>query len=403
MKILHTADWHLGKRLEHVSRLEEQREVLDEICAIADEEEVDVVLIAGDLFDNANPPIEAIELFYGTLRRLAAGGRRAVIGIAGNHDAPDRIAAPDPLARASGILLTGYPADTIRDFSLETGLKTLRSGEGWIELQLPRHEAPLRLVLTPYANSLRLRKALNPEDSNEDVARLLETHWAEAAAACCDDQGVNILMAHLLMMTKGQERPEESEDERTILTPGGLQELYASSVPSDIDYVALGHLHRPQSISEGVVYSGSPIAYSMSEAGQQKSVVILDAQPSDIRKRRIALKAGRPLARKRFTDIEEAVQWLEANSEALVELTIVTPEYLHAADRQRLYAAHKGIISLIPQITDASLLEIKGNEIDLSQDMESLFASYFTHRQGQEPNEEIMGLFREMLGEDVST
>ncbi|MFK7969748.1 MAG: exonuclease SbcCD subunit D [Bacteroidia bacterium] len=400
MRILHTADWHLGKRLEHVSRLEEQRAVLEEICKIADDEAVDAVLIAGDLFDNANPPIEALELFYATLRRLAAGGQRAVIGIAGNHDAPDRIAAPDPLARASGILLAGYPAASLRDFSLDTGLRTLRSGEGWVELKLPGHDTPLRLLLTPYANSLRLRKALNPEDTSNEVRRLLADHWKEAAEACCDSEGVNILVTHLLMMEAGQETPEESEDERTILSPGGLEALMTDTVPSTIDYVALGHLHRPQRMREHIVYSGSPLAYSMSEAGQQKSVVIIDAEPRNLKLRRVPLTEGRPLARKHFTSVDEAVQWLEANPEALVELTLSTSDYLHAEDRQRIYKAHSGIIALIPQLTDASLLELTGNEVDLTQDMNSLFKRYFFHRQGQDANEEIMNIFKEVLGEE---
>lgn len=399
MKILHTADWYLGKRLEHISRLEEQRGVLDEICRIAKDEDVDAVLIAGDLFDNANPPIEALELFYHTLRRLAAGGRRAVIGIAGNHDAPDRIAAPDPLARASGIVLVGYPASELRPLRLDNGMMTTRYGEGWIELKLPRCDTPLRLLLTPYANSLRLRRTLNPEESKTEVARLLATHWAEAAEACCDAQGVNILMTHLLMCAPEQEQPEESDDERSILTPGGLEAICTSALPAGLDYVALGHLHRPQSIAEHIVYSGSPLAYSMSEAGQQKSVVILEGEPGAMKHRRVPLHAGRPLARKRFTAVDDALHWLQENPEALVELVIATSDYLHAKDRRRLYQAHRGIVALVPQITDERLLEIQGRSIDLSQDMESLFKRYFVHRQGQEANDEILAIFREMMNE----
>src|SRR6476660_3431294 len=98
MRLLHTADWHLGKKLERFSRLEEQKLALEEIIQIADEQEVDAILIAGDLFDNYNPASEAVELFYKTLKRLSKNGKRAVIAIAGNHDSPDRIEAPDPLA-----------------------------------------------------------------------------------------------------------------------------------------------------------------------------------------------------------------------------------------------------------------------------------------------------------------
>src|SRR5579872_1513255 len=108
MKILHTADWHLGKRLENFSRFEEQVEVLDEICQIADNESADVVIIAGDLFDTFNPTSEAVDLFYKTLKRLANDGKRAVVAIAGNHDSPERIEAPDPLARECGIVFAGF-------------------------------------------------------------------------------------------------------------------------------------------------------------------------------------------------------------------------------------------------------------------------------------------------------
>ena len=99
MKILHTADWHLGKKLETIPRIEEQKTVLEEICEIADREAVHAVLVAGDLFDTFNPSSEAEELLYKTLKRLSKNGRRAVIAIAGNHDSPKHIEAPDPLAR----------------------------------------------------------------------------------------------------------------------------------------------------------------------------------------------------------------------------------------------------------------------------------------------------------------
>src|SRR5689334_21764985 len=111
MKILHTADWHLGRRLEGRSRHDEQSRVLDEICDIAAEEDVDAVLIAGDIFDSYNPPAESESLFYSTMTRLSDGGRCAVIVIAGNHDSPDRLIASNPYARVLGISTLGYPID----------------------------------------------------------------------------------------------------------------------------------------------------------------------------------------------------------------------------------------------------------------------------------------------------
>ena len=119
IKILHTADWHLGKKLDSFSRLEEQILVMNEIVQIADEQIVDLVLVAGDLFDNFNPSVEAIELFYKTLKRLSQNGIRPVIAISGNHDSPYLIDAPDPLARECGIILIGHPKAKVTPFQLQ--------------------------------------------------------------------------------------------------------------------------------------------------------------------------------------------------------------------------------------------------------------------------------------------
>src|SRR5690606_31764086 len=104
MRILHTADWHLGKRLDNFSRLDEQILVLDEIVEKADIHQADVIIVAGDLFDAFNPGTDAIDLFYKTLKRLTKNGSRPVIAISGNHDSPSLIDAPDPLARECGII-----------------------------------------------------------------------------------------------------------------------------------------------------------------------------------------------------------------------------------------------------------------------------------------------------------
>src|SRR5690606_28536878 len=279
MKILHTADWHLGKRLEKFSRLDEQREVLEEIIYIADTNDVDVVLIAGDLFDAYNPPTEAVELFYRTLKRLSNNGQRVVLAIAGNHDSPDRIEAPDPLAKECGILLAGYPHSEISPCELESGVCVLRSEPGFIEIKVPRHTSKLRLLLTPYANEYRLKTFLGLADSEEELRKVLERRWKELADKYCDDMGVNILLTHLFMMKKGEKAPEEPEDEKPILHIGGAQAVYSENIPHQIQYVALGHLHRYQVIDANpcpVVYSSSPLCYSFAEAEQQKYIVLVD-------------------------------------------------------------------------------------------------------------------------------
>jgi exonuclease SbcD len=406
MKILHTADWHLGKRLDNFSRLEEQREVMQEICEIADRESADIVVVAGDLFDTINPPVDAVELFYKTLKKLSNNGKRAVVAIAGNHDSPDRIESPEPLATECGIILSGYPNSEIPALKLDTGVEILRSEAGFIELSLPKTSENIRILLTPYANEARLKTYLGAEDSEQELRDILASKWEELAEKYCDDKGVNILLTHLFMIGRGEQQPEEPEDEKPILHVGGAQVVYADNVPENIQYTALGHLHRKQQMknSRGLAsYSGSPISYSFSEANQKKYVLLIDAQAGkEISLKECELTKGRKLLRFKANGIEEAVSWLSENTEALVELTIVSDTFLTSVDRKLLADTHSHIISIIPEIKNIDeLVEDDKSNIDLTQPIDDLFKSYFKSKNaGQEPNERIMSLFKEILAEE---
>jgi exonuclease SbcD len=406
MKILHTADWHLGKRLNEFSRIEEQREVLEEICQIAEQQDVDAVLIAGDLYDTFNPTNEAIELFYKMLHRLAAGGRRAVIGIAGNHDSPDRIDAPDPLARACGIILVGRPKALVKECKMESGLEVLHSEPGFVELRLPGHDYPLRLLLTPYASEATMRQHLGEENKEEELRQTLQKHWQELANRHCDDKGVNMLMAHLYVMEKGGPEPEEdSEGEKPILHMGGAQAIYTENIPQQMQYVALGHLHRYQYISKKpcpVVYSSSPLAYSFSEAHQPKFVMLLEAEPGKpVQVTPLRLEKGRTLVRKEFSGMEAALQWLHENPNTFIELTLESDTYIDAPSKKALLKAHDGIVSIIPKITgQKEVANPRAKQVKLQQSREELFRDYFQHRKGQAPNEDLMALFKEIIQDD---
>jgi exonuclease SbcD len=405
MKLLHTSDWHLGKRLEDFSRIEEQQAVLQEICEIAEREQVDAVLVAGDLFDTFNPPTEAVDLFYKTLKRLSNNGRRPVIAIAGNHDSPDRIEAPDPLARECGIIFAGYPHSVVPTFELESGLKVLQSEEGFLELKLPENEAPLRLLLTPYANEFRLKTYLGHENSEEELRTVLQQKWKELAEKYCDNKGVNLLVTHLFVVKKGDELPEEPADEKPILHVGGAQVIYTENIPDQIQYTAIGHLHRMHKVDSApcpVYYSGSPLSYSFAEANQKKYVLLVDVEPGKVATvQELELTKGKRLLRKRAEGIDEALLWLTENPECLVELTMVTDTYLTAQERKQLSAAHNGIVTIIPEVKNAS--EFSGGNkksIDLTKTMEELFTDYFRHEKGQDPNAEVMKLFTEILAEE---
>ena len=398
MKILHTADWHLGKRLDRFSRLEEQILVMNEIVEIANEQHVNLVLIAGDLFDNFNPGVEATELFYKTLKRLSLNGKRPVVAISGNHDSPNLIDAPDPLARECGIILIGHPKAEVSPFEVE-GFKIKQSAPGFIEIQLKNQDFPVRILHTPYANEIRLKEYFG-ENKEEELSNVLAENWKNLADKYCDENGVNLLMAHLYMNKKGAPLLEEPEGEKPIKI-GNADLIYSDIIPAQIQYTALGHLHGCRNIGtedKPVVYASSPLCYSFSEAGQTKYVSIIDAQPNQkVSFERIPLQNGKSLARKTFNNVETAVEWLTENQNSLVELTLESETFLTAEERKRIYQTHHGIVHLIPKIRNQEFNENELRTVNLNQDIQSLFKDYFKSKNnGQEANEDLINLFNEI-------
>ena len=403
MKILHTADWHLGKRLQDFQRLQEQRDVLAEIVQVAEQEDVDLVLVAGDLFDTFNPDPQAEDLLYSTLKELTAGGRRLVVAIAGNHDNPERIEAQDHFGRECGIIFVGFPQTEVKSYALSCEARLLQSAPGFVEVKLPRHDGPVRLILTPYANETRMRSYFGMTNLDDELRQSLRGHWATLAETHMNEQGVNLLMAHLFLMKRGSEPPEESDDERSIVQVGGASVVYSDMIPAQVQYAALGHLHRYQEIAGGpcpVVYSSSPLAYSFAEADQQKYVILIDAEPGEaVTVTPVPLKTGKRLLRPRFKRVDEAVDWLTQNPDCYAEITLQTTTYLTSDERRQLQQAHESLVTIIPDIREVDEPEQEtAPAIDLTQSIETLFANYFKNRnKGQEPNERLQQLFKEIL------
>ncbi|QDH79014.1 exonuclease subunit SbcD [Echinicola soli] len=405
LKLLHSADWHLGKRLQEYSRLPEQQLVLEEMIAIADHEEVDLVLLAGDIFDSFNPSHEAVELLYKSLRRLSKDGKRPIIAISGNHDSTQFISAPDPLARELGILFYSRYDQEIATGTLDSGLQITRSAPGFVELKLPQYDFPVRVILAPYANEVLLKTYLGEEDKEAALREVLGKKWQNLADDYCDDAGVNLFMGHFFFMKEGEKPEAEPESERPILHVGGTQALYTHLIPDSIQYAALGHLHRYHSVDKHpcpIVYSSSPLAYSFSEAGQEKKVVLVTAEPSKpVQYHPIALKEGRPLYQKAFSNLADTLSWLEENPYCFVELIYETETSIDAETRKTIMKAHDGIVNLIPRLTGELGVDSAGLQAeDLGKDMGILFSRFYQNTKGVEPNEEIKALFNEIISQN---
>ncbi len=386
MRILHTGDWHLGRTLEGRSRLPEQEAFVDELVALAREENVDLVLIAGDVYDSVNPPAAAEELYYDALFRLSEGGRRAVVAIAGNHDHPERMAAAAPLAMRHAVQLVGLPRRTP------------------VRVAVPRTGEEAVIAALPYPSEARLNELLHGEMDEEAlraaysdrVGRLLR----EMAADFRPDT-VNLVMSHLYVLGGA-----ESDSERPIQV-GGAYTVHPEALAVGQHYTALGHLHRPQRVGDDdtVRYSGSPLAYSFSEAGQAKSVTLVEAAPArPATVRNILLSSGRPLVRwEARGGLAEVHRWLEENRDpdAWIELNIWLTEALTHEQVGRLRASREGIVQIRPVYTDAGAEpETAGwRRSDLAPD--ELFRRFFRKQTGgAEPEDELVALFLELVADD---
>lgn len=387
MRILHTADWHLGRHLEGRSRLPEQADFLDELVEIVEEEQIDLILMAGDVYDTYNPPAEAEELFYDSLIRLTAGGKRKIVCIAGNHDHPDRLAAAHPLAQAHGIYLMGLPNQRV------------------INITVPSSQQTVSIFALPYPSESRLREVLSKE--NEEV--LLRDAYDERIKGLFEQQRhhfspqhINLAMSHLFVQGGAT-----SESEREIQV-GGAYTVSPQSLPAFVQYVALGHLHRPQNVKHAPTvarYSGSPLAYSFSEAGYTKSVTIFDAHPNQaIVPQEIYLRSGKPLVTwEAIEGIGQVMQWLEEgrDRDAWVNVEIHVEEALPTEVTHQLRKSHSGILNIRPIYPEIAAAR---EQVRLSQlSIEEVFRRFYQKQtNGAVPDEVMIKLFLELLQEEES-
>ena len=279
MRFLHLADLHLGKQMNDLSLLEDQKAILQQIIGIADSEHVDAVLIAGDVYQRSSPQAEAMALFDAFVSQLAAQGRKVFI-ISGNHDSALRISYFSSLLRTSGVHVT-------EAFDGRLQRVTLHDSEG-----------ELVVWLLPFLRPSQVKRFL-PE---EKIATTQDAVQAVLRQSPIDREKRNILLCHQFIT--GCETSDSEE-----LTVGGLDNVDAALFDG-FDYVAMGHIHKPQRVLRDTLrYAGSPLKYSVSEAGHKKSVAVVDMGPKGcVAVRMVPLKPLRD------------VRLLEGNMEDLMRL-----------------------------------------------------------------------------------
>lgn len=384
MNILHTSDWHIGKRLMDRERLPEQTEALEELVCICERERVDVVLVAGDVFDTFMPSAEAEEVFFRAVKRLA-GDRRAVVLISGNHDDGVRLAASAPLSAEEGIYLFGGGRRSL-PVGGARGVHAVQSGENYILLE---NEAGERLFVNalPYPNEARLREEKTEESYPEKVSR-----WIAAGGRARPAGVPYVLLTHLFAAGG-----VSGESERDIEL-GGARVVPLACFPEDA-FTALGHLHKRQRLRDNVYYSGSLLQYSFDEANIPKSAALLTTKGDKvIFSKEIPLVSGKKLVRLEAAGVEQALMLLQRYEGAFIELTLHLTAPLTSRETMSLREANEGLVSLIVR-TQAAIETPEVVRSTLSSG--ELFAAYYQSVYGEDPSDELKEAFLQLLAEDA--
>jgi exonuclease SbcD len=391
MRLLHTSDWHLGRSFHGASLLDEQAEALNRIVDLAVDNAVDLVVIAGDLYDRAIPPAEAVQLFTATLARLRRADI-AVVAIAGNHDSHVRVSVYDPLLAALGVTIRGDVGRLRqpvlvqpKDGGQVVAIYPLPYLEPSLHGPLLRHELEGDLELGAEAEA-------GGRLSHEGVTRL-------ALAAIRRDLATragcrSVLVAHAFV-AGGQ-----SSDSERQLSVGQLDRVSVEAF-AGFDYVALGHLHGSQQLDgPRLAYSGTPLPYSFSEERQRKSVRLVQlAADGSASVELLPLEVGRPL------------QTLEGTLEALCHdlafegarqarvRAILTDETLplQAMARLRQRFPHAVELRHQPPEVQRSSASQRSQTIRQARSPLELASSFFVDQQGRDATAAEQALLRQAL------
>ena len=385
MKFLHTADWHLGVKTNGRDRLLEQKRVIDEIVSIATYENIDCVILAGDIFNTASPSADAEELFFDAIERLSAGGDRFVFVLAGNHDDPTRLAAGLPLASKHNIAIASdLEKLNEKSFNKNGNVKLVETGKGHLKIQ--KNEEIVTIAYLPYPSESRISVKVDGELSYAEKVQ----KWAEISAGAFSENTFNIFVSHLFMVGSKTNSGE--------VRVGDILAVPENMLPK-ADYTALGHIHRPQTLGNNAYYSGAITALN---AGQKDlSVNVFETENGKIIDfKNVKLQNIAKYEKVTVSSIAEAEEKLLAfDDNDIVELEIVQSEPLSASSLKQLKKDFPCIsnISLTRPVSlnqsSTNTKRIKLNDVDV-------FSEFYKSVRGIEPSKDLTQMFVDCKGDE---
>jgi exonuclease sbcCD, D subunit len=401
MRILHTADWHIGKSLDGFSRIDEQRKFLDFFAEKSKEINPDLIIIAGDIFDTANPSALAETLFYDTLSKISANTSALCVIIAGNHDSPKRLASAKSLAKSHGIIIYESHDDEIEVGNYKNA-KVLSCNKGVIKVEINGKIA--NILAMPYISENRLGESFaDLSDTEEDMSKSFQEKFEaliREKEKFFEKDEFNIMIAHLFAIKASV------SEEKVGYSLGGAYIVDSSSFAKTADYIALGHVHKYQVIGgtqKRAYYSGSPLHYNKTEVKTEKKL-ILDVTIDD--EKNLSLKEIEiPIFKKieiwNVDSIEEAVKMSEAkrDEDSFVYLNIKTDRLMSNEDIRLIKSNKKDIIQITPIMKIGSLQIVAENMLDKSD--EEKFIEFFKERYQISPDENIIKRYLDIINFDA--
>ncbi|GGE61092.1 exonuclease SbcCD subunit D [Priestia taiwanensis] len=375
MKIFHTADWHLGKLIHNVYMTNDQQHILDQFITYIKEEKPDVVVIAGDLYDRAIPPIEAVELLDDVLKRIVIDLKTPVIAISGNHDSPQRLDFGSSMMKEQGLYLVG---------ELRNPLTTIKRTD---------EHGEVHFHLIPYADPGKVRYALQNEDirTHDDAMKAIVDQLVETM----DKDARHVFVGHAFVTPTGEKEENTSESERPLAI-GGAEYVNARYF-KHFHYTALGHLHQAHFVyQENIRYAGSPMKYSISEEKHKKGFYVVDLQENGevvLEKRLFTPKRD---MRRITGTIEEILQHTPSEDYVFVTLQNDTP-VLHPMEKIR--SVYPNAMHVERQMMKRELEETEEIIQRHKMDELSLFKAFYKEMKREELSEEKENLFTEVVEE----
>jgi DNA repair protein SbcD/Mre11 len=381
VRLLHTSDWHVGKAIRGRSRADEHRAVLAEIAAVADQRDVDLAVVAGDLFDTAAPTAEAEAIVYRALLDLAAGGRPVVV-VAGNHDSAQRLAAVAPLSQASGI----HVAAAIRP-AADGGVLEVGAGGETAQVALLPFPSQ-RYVVT--ADLLCSGDAADAHAAYADrVVRILGALTAGFRAGA-----VTVVAAHLMVMggtMGGGERGAHTVFDYWVPATG---------FPPSVQYVALGHLHRAQLLAgpAPLHYCGSPLQLDFGETANRPVVNVVDVHPGrPAEVTAVPLTAGRRLRTVRGT-LMDVLAADGVGTEGGDHLRVVLDEPARAGLADEVRERLPDAVEVVLAPREAERVGATGDGERVRRTPQELFREYLAERDAAD--DRVIALFDELVDDD---